>query len=216
MLRAFIDHNWIIDNYEYDYAKRQFKRLRGTAYYGTLPFDRDSNGIPDGELTYYSDLVLRHELTEGVIWICTRDIMPKQEKIDDDVFLGHYIESLAGKQRMLCGDVFGFAKNEKRFSARVIKKESVSVGLNRGTAVTIELNEPKDREFLIVGPYGRARVIFTRIDSTIEVWKLACDPGKRDYKKPGKVLLIMGYFNSIEHFGAHIKDFEFFKEQIFY
>jgi hypothetical protein len=216
MLRAFIDHNWIIDNYEYDYARQKLVRKDDVGYHGFILYDRNSTGRPVPEKAYYSDLVLRHEPTEGIIWICTRELMPKQEEIKDEVFMGHYINSLVGKKRRLCGDVFGFQRTEKRFKPKVLSKESVDVGVKKGTAATIELGELEDRVYLRKGPFGRVRVVFTRIDSTIHVTKLECKDGKDRFPKPGKVLMIMGYFNSNEHFDDHLKDFDFFMEQIFY
>ncbi len=125
------------------YTAQKFERKWESRYRGELPFDRNSDGVPKPEKTFYSDLMLRHFRSEGTIWICTRDLMPKQNNLRLKVFFDNYVSSLVSNERMLCGDVFGYQTQKPIFSARVLEHKRTELTPYTALEATMVLDDPR-------------------------------------------------------------------------
>ncbi len=210
--RSLVTTEWDIANYDYDYTGRRFTRKRSVGYFGELAFDRNMDDKPKMESTYFADLVLTHDRTNGLIYLCTRDLMPNQEEIPFDFFIAHYVRSLVSEDKMLCGDVFGFVPTDKKYEVKFESKETVELFGKQGVAVTVSLIDPEAGDGASA---GKARVLFTKIQSEVTVFRPDHEGGDH-YQIPGQVLLILGHFNEPASFESTQKDFEQFVNQLYF
>ncbi len=214
-LRSFMTEDWKVDNYTYTYTAQKFERKWESRYRGELPFDRNSDSVPKPEKTFYSDLMLRHFRSEGTIWICTRDLMPKQSNLRLKVFFDNYVHSLISNERMLCGDVFGYQTQKPIFSARVLEHKRTELTPYSALEATMVLDDPRIYTPNPVEGVGKIRVVMAKINSQIKRW-ISTHEGGKLIEEPGQVLMIVGYFNIPADFDKYEADFDSFLEQIYF
>ena len=204
-IRAFIDENWKVDNFSYDYSFHEYRRKKGIEYYGDISVDRNNDGAPEIEKDYFCDFVLRHINTNGMIWVFTRDITPWQSTMSFDSVIDNYIKTVSGPERRLCGDVFGYQKVEPSFAVTVLEKTESKIGPYSATTITLAVGELNERSPDDKYAIGKIRVHFVVIDGTIEQWVKTPEVGTLK-SMPGKILMTVGYFNTLEFFDKHLSD----------
>jgi hypothetical protein len=219
--QRFIDKNWDVDNFACnrynDTQPCRFERKRGQAYYGRIYMDRNNDGTLEQGRGYFSDLVLRHRITDGRLWISTRDLPEKHSENKLDVFLDNYIESLAGTSRVLMGDALGYYSVETRkYATMVSERQSCGFGPYEAVMATVGIADLDQLRLDENHRVGKLRLLIVKIDGMVDQW-ISTKRNQWDVTKegmsPGKIVMITGYYNTPPYFDNDLKDFYAFLKQ---
>ncbi len=208
---VFINSRWKIDNYYASCSKGVFERKTGKTYKGVRYVDWGGDGTSDAYKTYYYDLRLRHRNNPGTIWVITTDIPTRMKSTFIDVFLDNYVTSLTGAEIQIhSAPTVAVHIDERRHATKILKKERLDVGPHGAVDAVIEI---ANVDQLRLDPNHRTameRLVILKIDGIVGDQNFT---SIHTQKRPGKVLMIIGYYNTPEYFESGLDDFESFLKQ---
>ncbi|MDD5308363.1 MAG: hypothetical protein PHU25_13665 [Deltaproteobacteria bacterium] len=217
--QLFSGDDWIVENFDCitDYGTRacRFERKRGTAYFGNILVDRDSDGTVDKERGYFFDLRLASKKDNGIIWISTDEIPATRTGTALSVFLDNYVESLTGSELNVEGDPLGYAVvKERKFATRLDTSAETKLGPFDAVTGTVSVMDLDKLKVDSNDVHSRIKILLARVE---------CDKVRRlknsldvdlSYETSGKALLVAGYMNSPKQFDAGLTDFNQLLERI--
>jgi hypothetical protein len=217
---ALLGPPWQLDNWTRN-DMGQLEPKDGPKYVARLDDDENGNGVIDAgeahKVPIY-DLKFVSGRDNGVLWVQTRPLSPRDVDKDLDVLVGHYADSLAGTGLYEQGTVAGLATIRARtFTTFVTDKTETKLGPHPALAAVIELAEV-DR--LRADPSWRSakiRLAVAKFDyqEALPDEVVTVDIGggntsttaEKRWKKRTAVVLV-GYYNDAEHFDAGLGSFD--------
>jgi hypothetical protein len=203
--------NYMIENYYGDCKEKKFFLRTGPAYEGKISVDWNNDGTEVRFPAYFYDLKLHHIQNAGEIWVLSREIPPHLANTLVDVFLDNYVENLSGLNVEVSRTPFNYVKiTERKNATKIISKQSTKIGKYPGIIATIEIANLNQLRLDPNHRSGMMRVLIAKIDGKIGGTDGIVD-GHMVIMPPeraGKVLLVVGYYNTPQFFEQGLPDFD--------
>jgi hypothetical protein len=223
--KRLLGPNWQLDNWSFDKDRRDWSEKSGDDYVAQRTMDLDRNGtVSPGERAKEAifDLKLVSRTTGAVVWTKAHPIHPDDADRKLSILLDNYVDSLRGNGLYAQGSVFSIERvASRRFTTFVTERSEGTLSGSPMIAATIELAEvdrlqvrpdernAKIRLVMVKYPYlldwGNAN-IFQRVCPTY--------PAANGSQRRCYTLLVLGYYNTPEHFAEELPAFEQILKQV--
>ncbi len=197
---AFVGPNWRVDNFQQPYSISKLKTGSLYRYDAHLDVDGDGDLETIEDLPLY-DLRLISTRDNGVIWLRSIPVTNDTYRLGVRALLERYVNSIsgAGYARASMGRQ-GSMSTERRYAARVVSSEPITVGGRAAAAALLEVANVDQLQLDASSRIERVAVVITHARGRLRTRASGTFP----------VLLIAGYANSPAAFDASLADFQRF------
>jgi hypothetical protein len=203
--QLFLDEDWRIDNFRVEHSAfaDRWIEMNGGDYRGDILVDREDTGVELRETVRYFDLRLVHRKTNGVIWISSIELAPKQADQELGVLLDSYLETLSGNEFHFVRDLGPEVRGtERRFAATLQDRRESRVGAHPALDATISVANLDQLKLDPTHRHAQLRVVLLKVPCPRRASTLH---GKR-FVPP--VLVVVGYRNAPAYFERNLADFD--------